>query len=187
MSQYDDDEPEYEEPTPEPPVDTTPAGTFTATVAREEIARMVADRFFSHMRHYAGDEMNKTVARALRRMIGEKAAAEIDRLTGDAVLAETGDMIANGWPTTDQYGAKSGTVTVRDLVVRYLTKPANDYGDRQPRMNAIIDKLFVEAVKAEIGPLLEDVKKQLKTLLDKNVGEAIRVALLQGAGLRERG
>jgi len=188
MSEYDDDEPEVEEPTPEPPAESTPAGTVSATVSREELVELVAGRFYAQLcGRYddGGSKIRDGVARALNRLVKAAAEEEIARLVGEGVAAAVGEMLAKGWTKTDQYGQRDGTVTVQSLVVQYLTVRGGSYNDRETRLETWTKALVEEAIKKEMGPLIEQAKKQVRDVLDKNVTGAIRRALLDGAGIRE--
>lgn len=185
MSEYDDDEPELEDDVqPEPAEGETPAGTVTATVTREEIVRIVAERFYHQLNGHYGD---KTIAKAakatLKKVIAEQADTEIKRIVGESMASVARELVDKGWPTTDQYGNARGTMTVREIVIGYLTYRDN-YGQRFTRIEEWAKGIVDEAIKKEVAPLIEEAKQYVRKILDENVAGAIKRALLEGAGLR---
>lgn len=187
MSHYDEPEEPDMDPADEaePPIDSTPAGTFTATVSREEIAQLVAaGRLLAQMSNgYRDSGLHETAKKAVARAVRRKIEVEADRLIGEGLAPIVNDLMVNGWDKTDEYGRSSGKVTVRSLIVAYLTN-TDRYGDRKTKMEQWVDDIVKEAMKAELAPLIEEAKKRIRTALEGNVTEAIRSALLAGMGLR---
>lgn len=190
MSYDYDEEPEHDDGpsiAPEPPPDSTPAGTFTATVAREEIVALVAERFFAQMSGYYGHGdkgMREAVKDELTKLVREAAEEHIEEITRDAVSAALHDMLQNGWPKTDHHGREAGRLTVRDMALEQLTKV--DGYNRESHATKLAEEIFKETFKKELQPLVDEAKQRVRNALNKNVDEAIRTALLEGAGLRAR-
>lgn len=184
--QYYDEPEEPEEPQtdPEPPAGSTPAGTFTATVAREEIVSLVADRFLAQMTGYYGDResLRDTVQDQLRKLVSEAAHEHIEAITAAAVERAVGDLLENGWPKTDSYGKETGRMTVKELVLKGLTEH-NSY-DRETKAFTLAKRFFEEAIKKDIDPLIKETQQKLRALLNTKVDEALRTALLSALGLR---
>lgn len=181
---YDYDEPEEEDIAPEPAPNSTPAGTFTATVSREEIVSIVADRFHAKMSGYYGEvsDMRKAVQAVLSRQVREQAQEHIEQLTREAVATTVQTLIADGWEKTDSNGRTCGRVTIKDIVVGYLTK--TDSYDRESLGHKLAKELFQAAVKQHLEPLIKEAQEKVRAMMNTRVDEALRKAVLDGLGLR---
>lgn len=181
---YDEPDHEEEPPTePEPPAGSTPAVTFTLTLAREEIVQLAAERLFAQLNGYdERADMRSRVNDALQELVRETVKEHVERLTEEAVKAALSDALTNGWPKTNQYGQETGRVKVKDLALEHLIKV--DGYDRENVAQKLAKKIFEETFKKELQPLVDEAKQRVKGALNNGIEGALRKALLEGAGLR---
>jgi histone H3/H4 len=183
----DNEDVDYTEPeeSAAPEKGDTVAGTVSVQVGRDEIIKLVAERFYANIADTrdARNAMNAAVEKTLTRMIKKAAEERINAICDAEIHKAVGDMFANGWSKTDQYGNPKGTVTVKQVVIDNLTSKGDSHYDKSFVQKSSAE-LFERLLKQEITPHVEAAKAQLKALLDKTVAESLKKALLEGAGLK---
>lgn len=185
---YDEeDEPDYSLPEVEPkPADGEAiAGTVAVQVSRDEIVRLVSERFYANLtdNYGRGEGIRDAVQKTLARMVRDHAEATVKEITDAAIRDAVASMLSEGWPVTDSYGSEKGRLTIRQYVIDKLTKGRDSYRN-EIHLDKVTDELLQEGIKKELQPLLEQAKKRLSSLLDNTVATALKKALLEGAGLR---
>lgn len=184
---YDEDEPDYSEPEVDakPGEGETIAGTVSVDVSRDEIVKIIAERFYANLadNYGRGEGIRDVVKKTLARMVRDRAEAVINEITDKAVMDAVGSMIAEGWPVTDSYGSERGRMTIKQYVIEKLTKQRDSY-QRETPIDKAVDALLNEGLRKELNPLLEQAKERMSKLLDNTVATALKKALLEGAGLR---
>jgi len=183
----EEEEPDYTEPEVDakPAEGETIAGTVSVQVSRDEIVKLVAERFYANLadNYGRGDGIRDVVKKTLARMVRDRAEAAISEITDKAVMDAVGSMISDGWGVTDSYGREQGRMTIKQYVIDKLTQSSSSYRNETP-IDKAIETLLNAGIQQELKPLLEQAKERMSKLLDNTVATALKKALLEGAGLR---
>jgi hypothetical protein len=183
----EEDEPDYSEPEVEakPADGETLAGTVSVQVSRDEIVRLVSERFYANLTdtYGRGEGIRDAVKKTLARMVRDRADEAITKITDAAIHDAVASMLSDGWSVTDSYGREQGRMTIKQFVIDKLTKRVSSYRD-EIQLDKVTDSLLQDGIAKELQPLLNQAKERMSKVLDNTVATALKKALLEGAGLR---
>jgi hypothetical protein len=112
-----------------------------------------------------------------------KAAIEdrMKALADEALRPIVEGLVANGWPRTNSYGERNGTITLQQRVTEVLFPNSNYDSPSQKIMREVLDK----ELKGELGALLTTVKLKLVEMLEGDILDRLRGYLRDGLQLKK--
>lgn len=166
--------------------DTPEKYVLTATFNKEEVLHEIAERCLASFydRYDDRDSLREHIKMLMRDRVAQIIQEYTQAITEQAVADATQDLIQNGWTKTDNYGREVGDrVTIKGLVIDYLTKPKDSY--HPARAFKMADDLIEKHYKEDLKELVEQCKQRLRNLLNTKLDDALRSALLSSLGIRD--
>lgn len=125
----------------------------------------------------AKESVDDAVVKAVKRAIDDR----VKSLTDDALRPIVDDLVTNGWPSTNSYGERNGTITMRKRVSDALF-PNSSYDAPAQR---ILREVLERELKGELGELLKQAKLKLAEMLEGEILDKLRGYLRDGMALKK--
>jgi hypothetical protein len=127
--------------------------------------------------HGAIATIDAKVEKAIKAAIEDRMKA----LADEALRPIVEGLVANGWPKTNSYGERNGTVTLQQRVTDVLF-PSNNYDSPSQK---IMREVLEKELKGELGAVLAKVKLKLAETLEGDILDRLRGYLRDGLQLKK--
>lgn len=111
---------------------------------------------------------DKKAKEAISKAIDMRISSRIDEVIGDRIEAAVEAAMVEGWPRTDTYGRKTGSISMKDRIGEVLN--ARSYGRTlSESVGKAVEKHMAEEFKDE----MEKAKVDLRAKFDKTIQEQL--------------
>lgn len=126
------------------------------------------------------ERAEKIVAKKLDEAVAEGVSKAVEDYTNERAREVVDKTLADGIKRTNDYGQVQRTQTWQDFVTEQLVKDRYS-GDKIERLaKETVEKLF----KNELSGLLKDIAQRVKSQVDDLIGERIKGAIREAAGIK---
>lgn len=134
------------------------------------------DRVISSLTAAYSERMDEQVTEAVSTYV----KSVVDRIAEKEIMAAVKSALSAGWNKTDNYGAVTGQVTLKDRISQMLNA-SDGYGSHRRWLDELVKKETEAALKGELAKEIESARAKLRAEVDSvtraKLNEALRNAL----------
>jgi hypothetical protein len=176
-------EEEMEEADIEHAVRTTPTVRIEGLTleAVQVIVRQAVESNYS-LREKADAAVEDAVASAVDAALKDA----IPRLSDEHLRPRIAEMVAKGWPVTNQYGEQTGSKTFEQILRETLFAKDQYRSHEGPWAMKVFREELEKALKGSLGEDLRKAQQMVREALDGDIMSKLRQAFKDGLGLKEK-